>query len=317
MTGQPLISVVTPSYNQAQFLEATLRSVLEQDYPRLEYIVCDGGSTDGSADLIRRYADQFPGRLAWWYSQRDRGQAHAINTGLARATGDILAWLNSDDVYLPGALSAVAEAFARHPAAGVIYGDLDLIDERGRVIGRHPTRPYQQPEVLTQRAIIPQPAAFWRRAVSAAAGPLREDLHYAFDFDFWLRAGLRFPFVYLPQRLAQFRIWSGHKGQAASASWGPEFLRLLDDLYARPDLPADVARLKRAAFASAYYHGAESYLAALDIGHGRQWLVRAARLAPRYVAAPGWWRLLGRALLGRRLNGAARRFKARWARRQG
>ena len=118
MPDFPLVSIVTPSFNQARFLEATLRSVLEQDYPNIEYLVVDGASTDGSVEIIRRYAD----RLTWWVSEKDNGQSEAINKGMRRARGEFIGWLNSDDIYLPGAVSAAVSAFLSHPQAGLIYG---------------------------------------------------------------------------------------------------------------------------------------------------------------------------------------------------
>ncbi|HZU87535.1 MAG TPA: glycosyltransferase family 2 protein, partial [Anaerolineaceae bacterium] len=131
---QPLVSIVTPSYNQARYLEATLRSVLEQDYPNLEYIVVDGGSTDGSREIIQKYAS----RLAWWVSEKDRGQTDAINKGFSRAHGEILAWLNSDDTYQPGAIRQAVEALQNHPRAGMVYADTNFIDAADNVIGKFP-----------------------------------------------------------------------------------------------------------------------------------------------------------------------------------
>ncbi|MCJ7530019.1 MAG: glycosyltransferase, partial [Anaerolineales bacterium] len=132
----PLVSIVTPSYNQAQFLETTIRSVLDQVYPNLEYMVVDGGSTDGSREIIRKYAD----RLAWWVSEHDRGQTDAINKGFTRAHGDILAWLNSDDTYEPEAVAEAVTFLQTHPDVGMVYGDANFIDEQGQVIGRFPAR---------------------------------------------------------------------------------------------------------------------------------------------------------------------------------
>lgn len=136
MNEEPLVSIVTPSYNQAQYLEDTIQSVLTQDYPRIEYIVIDGGSTDGSLEIIKKYAD----RISYWVSEKDKGQTDALNKGFAASHGSILAWLNSDDTYRPGAIRAAVEYLSRHPQVGMVYGDLDFIDENGKVVGKFPPR---------------------------------------------------------------------------------------------------------------------------------------------------------------------------------
>ena len=301
----PLVSIITPSYNQAEFLGEAMRSVLDQDYPRIEYIVCDGGSNDGSIDIIRSHAD----RLAWWYSERDGGQSVAINRGLARARGDIVAWLNSDDRYLPGAVSAAVRALGANPGAGLVYGDLDLINARGRRIGRFATGPYSFADQLTQRLTIPQPASFWRAEVVRAVGGVRDDLHYAMDFEYWIRIGRRFPMVYLAERLAEFRLSEGSKGMAACARWGPEFLRILDDLYADAEAARALAHLKSEAYAGAYLHGATWFLAAGDTARARAWLGQAFATHRGVLRQRVWWTSSGRAMLGGALYGLARRVK--------
>ena len=199
----PRISVVTPSYNQGRYLEATIRSVLAQQYPNLEYIIVDGGSTDDSVAIIRRYAKH----LAGWTSQRDDGPAQAINRGFAQATGDILAWLNADDLYVPGALWAAAETFAAHPEATLVYGEGWYIDEAGapiepcRFVRRRFDRRY-----LVNRDPILQPAAFWRRALWDVTGPLDESLRWVFDWEWFIRAHARSSFLYLPRDMARYRI---------------------------------------------------------------------------------------------------------------
>lgn len=183
MSNPPRISVVTPSYNQALFLERTLRSVLNQDYPNLDYIVIDGGSTDGSVDIIRRYEDH----LAYWESEPDRGASHAINKGMRHATGEIVAWLNSDDVYLPGALSRVAGYF-QDPNVEFLHGQHYLIDKDDNVIRKvvvpdcHPLR-----FMIFGLAMLNQDACFWSASLHRLAGELDESLQYAFDYDFFVR----------------------------------------------------------------------------------------------------------------------------------
>jgi glycosyltransferase involved in cell wall biosynthesis len=199
----PKISIVTPSYNQAAFLERTLRSVLDQEYPRLEYVVQDGGSTDGTVALLERYGDQ----LTHWESRRDGGQTNAINLGFRHATGDILAYLNSDDVLLPGSLAYVARYFHDHPDADVIYSHRVIIDPDDREVGRW-VLPFHDNEVLAWNDYVPQETLFWRRRVwERIGGALDESFHFAMDWDLLLRlrdAGARF--VRVPRYLAAFRV---------------------------------------------------------------------------------------------------------------
>jgi glycosyltransferase involved in cell wall biosynthesis len=178
----PRITVVTPSFNQAPFLERTIRSVVEQGYPDLEYFVMDGGSTDGSTDIIRAYAD----RIDHWVSERDGGQAAAINAGWRRATGQIVCWLNSDDFFMPGALLAIATAFVDHPSAALVYGRMRRVDAEGASLGIVGSE-FKWATMLYSHQVIPQPAAFFSRAAVEQVGPLDERLHYSMDYDFLLR----------------------------------------------------------------------------------------------------------------------------------
>ncbi|MEM5776358.1 MAG: glycosyltransferase family 2 protein, partial [Anaerolineaceae bacterium] len=192
MTDLPLVSIITPSYNQAAFLEETIRSVLEQDYPRIEYIIIDGGSTDGSAEIIQRYA----GKLAYWVSERDRGQTDALNKGFARATGSILAWLNSDDTYQPGALREAVAYLSAHPDVGMVYGDGNFIDEHGEVIGRFPSAQTDLQKLRRGYVHVCQQSSFFRADLWRAVGPLDPSFFFAMDYDLWVRLAQRASLVY-------------------------------------------------------------------------------------------------------------------------
>lgn len=204
----PLISIVTPSYNQAQFLPRTINSVLDQEYPNLEYIVQDGGSKDGSADILRR----FDNRLTRWCSARDRGQTNAINLGFAGTTGEIMAWLNSDDLLLPGALNYVAHYFEKHPDVDVIYGSRYIIDENDLEIGRWMMPPHDD-AFLRWVDYVPQETLFWRREIwERAGGKVDESFDFAMDWDLLLRfqaAGAKF--ACLPRYLGAFRVTENTK----------------------------------------------------------------------------------------------------------
>ena len=169
----PLVTIVTPSFNQVEYLEQTLNSVLGQDYPNLEYLVVDGGSTDGSLEVIRKYED----RLAWWVSEPDHGQADAINKGFARATGKYVAWLNSDDLYFPGAIRKAVETLEQSPHIGLVYGNLLSINARGEHVNSIRYQQYALEDLLAFQ-IIGQPTVFMRRSTLEEVGYLSEEYHY-------------------------------------------------------------------------------------------------------------------------------------------
>jgi glycosyltransferase involved in cell wall biosynthesis len=219
---EPLVTIVTPSYNQAGFLEETIRSVLDQDYPRIEYIIIDGGSTDGSQDIIQKFAS----RLAGWVSEPDQGQTDAINKGFSRARGDILAWLNSDDTYLPGAVAEAVQALLAHPQAGMVYGDADLVDETGGVIGRFPARQVGYRQLRRGSVHIPQQAAFFRGDLWKQVGPLDPTFFFAMDYDLWVRLAKVSELVYVPRRWANFRLHRLGKSVISDDRCWPEMLRV-------------------------------------------------------------------------------------------
>jgi glycosyltransferase involved in cell wall biosynthesis len=202
--------VVTPSYNQAAYLEETLRSVLLQGCPNLEYRVMDGGSQDGSADLVRRYAPW----LAGWVSERDAGQAAAINRGLRQATGEVLAWLNSDDAYLPGTVATVMRVFAARPEVDVVYGSAVFVNEAGEHLGTYAGRPLARGVRRMQYWRgwpLPQPTAFFRRRLLEAYGLLNEAFHYAVDYEWFVRLSEKATFVCLDDTLATYRLHTHSK----------------------------------------------------------------------------------------------------------
>ena len=222
MQQSPLVSIVTPSLNAAEFLEETIRSVLAQDYPRVEYLVMDGGSTDGTQAILERYR----GKLEF-VSEPDGGAADAINRGFRRARGEIVAWLGSDDLYLPGAVSAAVSAFAEDPSVAAVYGEGQWIGEAGQAIGRYPTVAPYSAAAFRRECPICQPACFMRREAVEAVGWLDASLHSAFDYDLWIRLSQRFQFRAIPQCLAQSRMHPRNKSLGGKQRMFEECIALL------------------------------------------------------------------------------------------
>lgn len=217
------VSIVTPSYNQAAFLERTIRSVLDQDYDNIEYLVVDGGSTDGSLEIIKKYSK----RLSWWVSEKDRGQTDAINKGFSHATGEILAWLNSDDTYEPGAVKAAVAQFESHPEASAVYGEAHFINGNDKIIGRFPTAQTDLKKLKRGYVHVPQQACFFRADLWRKVGPLDPTFYFAMDYDLWVRLSRLAPMVHIPgQYWANFRLHSDAKTIAADDRCWPEMLRI-------------------------------------------------------------------------------------------
>jgi glycosyltransferase involved in cell wall biosynthesis len=239
--GQPKVSIVTPSYQQAAFLEQTMRSVLEQDYPNIEYMVIDGGSTDGSVEIIQHYA----GRLAYWISERDSGQAEAINKGFRRATGDIVAWVNSDDYYLSGAVRQAVAALEANPELGFVYADVLAVDGEGRQVNRMRYGDWGLDGLLSFR-MIGQPSVFMRRSVLNQAGLLRDDMGYLLDHDLWLRMAARAPVKYVPEMWSAARYHAAAKNVAQTEKFCQEAYRVAENLPSDPLLAEPLPKAAQA-----------------------------------------------------------------------
>jgi glycosyltransferase involved in cell wall biosynthesis len=218
----PIVSIVTPTFNQARFLEATIQSVLNQSYPHIEYFVIDGGSTDGSLDILKRHARH----LAAWLSEPDAGQTEAINKGFALAHGDILAWLNSDDLYQAEAVSEAVAFLQAHPEVGMVYADADYLDEEGRVIGRFPAAQTDYRRLRQGYVHVPQQTAFFRANLWRMVGPLDPSFFFAMDYDLWVRIATLTPIHYLHRTWAGFRLHRDAKTLMAAARCWPEMIRV-------------------------------------------------------------------------------------------
>lgn len=232
----PKISIVTPSYNQAKFLEETIRSVLLQNYPNLEYLIIDGGSSDGSVDIIKKYEPW----LSYWVSEPDNGQSQAINKGFLKCTGKYVAWINSDDLLKPETLFKVANAAINSPEAVVLYGDCEIIDEKGQTLSVYKGRPFDLEEMLLvngKTRSIAQPASFFKRSAFEQIGYLDENLHMIMDVDIYLRIAANFgieAYKYLPETWACFRSYPSQKTYHMQPGYQHERLQVIKNIYQGP-----------------------------------------------------------------------------------
>jgi len=224
----PTLTVITPSYNQARFIRRTIDSVLSQNVPGLQYLVFDGGSTDGTPDILREYAAALAAVV-----EKDAGQADAVNKGLRSAGGDVIGWLNSDDVYYPGACARVLELFAIRPEVDVVYGEADHIDEDDRVIEPYYTEPFNY-ERLKDVCFLCQPAVFFRRSVVDRYGELQTGLRYCMDYEYWLRILADRPPWFLKAKLAGSRLHADTKTLGSKEAVHREILEMLAGKFGTP-----------------------------------------------------------------------------------
>jgi glycosyltransferase involved in cell wall biosynthesis len=242
-----LVSIITPSFNQAAYLEQTILSVLKQDYSSIEYIVVDGASTDASVEIIKKYAD----KLAYWVSEKDGGQAEAINKGFARATGEIIAWLNSDDYYLPGAVNSAVKIFQANPDVVLVYGNMLAVDEHGKTFN---TLTYKQLALddLLCFQIIGQPAVFMRRSALQKTSGLDSTFHFLLDHYLWIQLAQHGKILHVYQTWAAARYHAEAKNRAKAAEFGREAFRILDAVKQDNYLAPNLERVSRRARASAH-----------------------------------------------------------------
>ena len=288
----PLVSIVTPSYNQGRFIERTIESVLSQRYPKIEYVVIDGGSSDKTLKILESYGNQFD-----WISEPDRGQTDAINKGMARVHGEIRAYLNSDDILMPNAIEKVVHYFQNNPDCDMIYGNADYIDEEDRVIGRYPTADYSFGRLL-QDCMVCQPAAFWRKRIADKIGPFDENCNYAMDYDYWIRiAKSGGNMSFLPEKLAHSRLYQETKTRSARTEIYKEIFRICKMHVGCVDL--------------SYYHGYWHHL----IYEKENIFSRALRRFPNAFAMVAWlhqtWDLRERYAPGQIADFLIKRIKRR------
>ncbi len=220
----PKVSIVTPSFNQAKYLEESIQSVLAQDYPNIEYIIVDGGSKDNSVEIIKKYED----RLAWWVSEKDKGHADGLNKGFSHATGEILAWLNSDDTYSPTAVSEAVAYLKENPDVGMVYGDANLTNESGEVVGRFASKQTSYRAMLRGSVHIPQATTFWRADLWRQVGPLDLSLFFAFDYDLWVKLAKVSRIAYVPKLWANFRLHDLGKSVKNDDRCYPDMIRVYE-----------------------------------------------------------------------------------------
>jgi glycosyltransferase involved in cell wall biosynthesis len=264
--AEPLVSIVTPAFQASRFIEQTILSVLGQDYRNIEYIVMDGGSTDGTTQILDRYR----GRLTY-VSAPDGGAPDAINRGFERSRGEIFAWLNADDLYLPGAIRTAVQHFARSPHLDVVYGEGIWIDEEGKTLGRYPTLAPYRPDAFQQECGICQPAAFLRRDAFVRAGMLQPELHLTFDYDLWIRLSRDCRFEAIPQVLAASRMHRDNKSLGSRGNVFAENIAILRKHYGYVPVRWIYAQLAhrndgRDQFFEPMQHSVLTYLATLPAG---------------------------------------------------
>lgn len=266
----PSISIITPTLNQGNFIAQTIDSVLAQKYSALEYLVIDGGSTDETIAILRKHENDLS-----WISEADGGQSSAINKGWQRASGEILAWLNSDDLLRPDAIQTIAATFQESPETVMVYGWADFIDTEGEVIGLYPTGNWSYSDLLKNVTnFLPQPSVFIRREAIARAGWLDESLHYLMDYDLFLRVGLEGKVQKIPHTLSAMRLHTDAKSLRALKGFGAEMVNVIERIFESSKLPPDFLAYRSEAMRKAFLYAASTSYWGGDVKQARTWLTQ-------------------------------------------
>ena len=279
----PLVSIITPSLNQGSYIEETILSVKNQTYKEIEYIVIDGGSTDETLDILRKYSDSLT-----WISEPDKGQSDAINKGWRMSKGKIIAYLNSDDTYMPWAVETAVKFFTEHPYIAIVYGDCNIINEHGNVLGRLPGTAFNLADLICGECMIPQPTAFLRRQVIQDIGLLDVNLYMSMDFDLWIRTGLKFKVEYIPKVLANFRMCPGTKSVDELLKFCDDDSYVLNKLFADPELPKQIRDLKRRAYSGIQLKIGIRYHSLPQMKEARKHFMKAFMLYPLNFLKSPW-----------------------------
>lgn len=279
----PLVSIVTPSYNKGRFIEETILSVKNQAYSNIEHIVVDGGSTDKTLDILRKYSDSLI-----WISEPDEGQSDAINKGWRMSKGGILAYLNSDDTYTTWAVETAVEFLTKNQDVVMVYGKCNLIDENSNVIAEYPATKFNLGDLFSGWNMIPQPTVFIRKQVITEVGYLNADLHMAMDLDLWIRIGLKYKIEYIPEKLANFRLCEGTKSVSEGYKYEADHLYIFDKIFSDPELPKEIRRLKRKAYSGVHLTNVYYYQSTGDIKQAQKHFLKAFRLCPEYFIRHPW-----------------------------
>jgi glycosyltransferase involved in cell wall biosynthesis len=276
----PRVSIVTPSYNQGHFIEETIRSVLLQGYPDLEYIIIDGGSSDATTAIIRKYEDW----LTYWVSEPDEGQTEAIKKGWSLATGEVVAYINADDTYLPGAVSVAVDAFCASPDAGMVYGTAVIVDDSGRELRQWRAQPFDVRRMLTRGSIVPQPATFFSAAALESVGSLDDRWNMIMDYELAIRMGMRYPAISVSEALARFRDHGKSKSRLKFEALADELVQFVGALRPTGLSRRKWRRVRRATLSRIYVELAFAYLA-----QDKQEAAKASRQVVRSVLADPVW----------------------------